>query len=60
MTFHIVSNTDFERKMDGFGMSKSIKSNTQRRSRLGHFKLCLSINAKWFPKWIGNSAPSCW
>ena len=34
MTFHAVSITDFERKMDGFGMSKSIKSNTQRRSWL--------------------------
>ena len=45
MTFHVVSITDFERKMDGFGMSKSIKSSTHRLSRLGHFKLFLSFNA---------------
>ena len=45
MTFHVVSITNFERKVDGFGMSKSIKSNTHRLSRLGHFKLFLSFNA---------------
>ena len=52
ITFHVVSTTDFERKMAYFEKSKCEKcqnNNSDGKSWLG---------SKWFPKWAGKSAPS--